>query len=78
MKITMNVECTPEEARAFLGQPDLKPMQDELLQEMRNRLMAGLTAMDPAAMLRTWMPAATGLEQMQDFFAKITGGKQDK
>jgi hypothetical protein len=78
MKITMNVDCTPEEARTFLGQPDLKPMQDELMQEMRNRLMAGIAAMDPAEMLRTWMPATSGLEQMQDFFAKMTGGKRDK
>lgn len=28
MIITINVDCTPEEARAFLGLPDLKPMQD--------------------------------------------------
>ncbi|WP_420846806.1 DUF6489 family protein [Microvirga tunisiensis] len=28
MKITMDVECTPEEARAFLGLPDVKPMQE--------------------------------------------------
>ena len=78
MKITMNVDCTPEEARAFLGLPDLKPMQDELMQEIRNRSMAGIAAMDPAEMLRAWMPAMTGLEQMQDFFAKMTGGKPDK
>ena len=78
MKITVNVDCTPEEARAFLGQPDLKPMQDELIQEMRNRLMAGIAAMDPAEMLRVWMPAMTGLEQVQDFLAKMTRGKRDK
>lgn len=78
MKITMNVDCTPEEARAFLGQPDLKPMQDALMQEMRDRLMAGIAAMDPAETLRTWMTATTGLEQMQDFLAKMTGGRRDK
>ena len=78
MKITVNVDCTPEEARAFLGQPDLKPMQDELIQEMRNRLMAGIAAMDPTEMLRVWMPAMTGLEQMQDFFVKMSGGGRDK
>jgi hypothetical protein len=78
MKITMNVDCTPEEARAFLGLPDLKPMQDELMQEVRNRLMAGVATMDPAEILRTWMPATAGLEQMQDFFAKMAGGKRDK
>ena len=78
MKITINVDCTPEEARAFFGQPDLKPMQDELMQEMRIRVMAGMAAMDPAEMLRTWMSATSGLEQMQDFFAKTTGGKRDE
>jgi hypothetical protein len=77
VKITVNVDCTPDEARAFLGQPDLKPMQDELMQEMRNRLMAGMAAMDPAEMLRAWMPAMAGFEQMQDFFTKMAGGKQD-
>jgi Family of unknown function (DUF6489) len=78
MKITMNIECTPEEARAFLGQPDLKPLQDDLMQEMRNRVMAGIAAMDPAEMLRSWMPGMTGLEQMQEFLAKISSGKRDK
>ena len=65
MKITMNIECTPEEARTFLSLPDLKPIQDEVMQEMRNRLMAGMVAM-------------TAFEQMQDPFAKMAGGKQDK
>ncbi|HUB45879.1 MAG TPA: DUF6489 family protein [Acetobacteraceae bacterium] len=78
MKITMNVDCTPEEARAFFGQPDLKPMQEELMQEMRNRLLSGMAAMDPAELLRTWMPMMGGLEQMQDFFARMTGGKREK
>jgi len=78
MKITVNVDCTPEEARASLGLPDLKSMQDELMAEMRSRLMSGIAAMDPAELLRSWMPAMTGLEQMQEFFAKLSGGKRDQ
>ena len=78
MKITMNIECTPEEARAFLGLPDLKPMQDELMQQMRNHLTARMSAMDPAEMLRTWMPTPAGVEQVQDFFAGMAGIKRDK
>jgi hypothetical protein len=77
MKITMNIECTPEEARTFLGLPDLRPIQDEVMQEMRNRLMAGMAAMDPVEMMRAWMPAMPGFEQMQKAFAKMAGGKQD-
>ena len=51
---------------------------DELMQEVRNRLMAGVAAMDPTEILRTWMPATAGFEQMQDFFTKMAGGKRDK
>ena len=78
MKITINIDCTPEEARAFLGLPDLRPIQNELVQEMRNRLMAGIEAMSPADALRAWMPGTTGLEQMHEFFGRMTGGKGDK
>jgi hypothetical protein len=37
MKITMDVECTPEEARAFLGLPDVKPMH-----EVQERMAANI------------------------------------
>ncbi len=78
MKITVNVDCTPEEARAFLGLPDLKPMQDELMQQMQERMAAGLQAMSPDEMLKAWMPALKGFEQMQDFFSQIGGAKRGK
>ena len=70
MEVTMNVECTPEEARAFFGLPDVQPMQEHLMREMQERLSANLKAMDPDAMIRTWLPAAVkGFEQWQDMLA---------
>lgn len=79
MKITMNVECTPEEARTFLGLPDVKPMQELLLKEMQEHMLANLRAMEPEALLKTWLPATLkGVEQMQDIFlAQMAGGKKD-
>ena len=78
MKITMNVECTPEEARAFLGLPDVKPMQEQLMQEVQERMAANIRAMEPETMLRTWLPATLkGFEQMQEIFmAQMTGAKK--
>ncbi len=38
MKIKIEIECTPEEARAFLGLPDVAPMQAALLAEMQSRM----------------------------------------
>jgi hypothetical protein len=32
MKFTVDVDCTPQEARTFLGLPDLKPLQDRYVQ----------------------------------------------
>ncbi|HLS58755.1 MAG TPA: DUF6489 family protein, partial [Paracoccaceae bacterium] len=64
MKITVNVDCTPEEARTFLGLPDVQPMQEELLRELQDRMMANIRAMDPEELMKMWMPASIkGWEQ---------------
>jgi Family of unknown function (DUF6489) len=79
MKITMNVECTPEEARAFLGLPDVRPMQEQLLREVQERMVANVRAMEPDAMLRTWLPATLkGFEQLQEMFlSQLTTTKKE-
>lgn len=78
MKVTINIDCTPEEARTFMGLPDVKPLQDEVMAEMRDRMMTAVRAMDPAEMLAGWMPGSSGFEQMQDLFAMMTGTKRGK
>lgn len=79
MKITVNVECTPEEARTFFGLPDVKPMQDALLQQIEDRLSAAMTAMDPEAVMRTWMPAGMqGFDQLQKFWTQMAGSAPRK
>jgi thymidylate synthase ThyX len=78
MKITVNVDCTPEEARAFLGLPDVRPMQEELMREMQERMSASLRAMEPEEMMRLWLPGAMkGVEQWQELLRQMTGGKRD-
>ena len=36
-KITMNINCTPDEARTYFGLPDVTPVQERLLKEMEER-----------------------------------------
>ena len=31
MKVTVDIDCTPEEARTFFGLPDVKPMQKAMM-----------------------------------------------
>jgi hypothetical protein len=53
MKITVNIDCTPEEARAFFGLPDVAPMQATM----------------PEALMKTWLPASLqGMEELQKMF----------
>jgi Family of unknown function (DUF6489) len=69
VKVTINVDCTPEEARAFFGLPDVVPMHDALLKELQDRLAANIRAMDPTELLRAWMqPSPEGLKQWRDMF----------
>jgi len=63
MKVTFNVECSPEEARAFLGLPDVAPMQQALMGDLEQQLRSNIQAMNPESMLKTWMP--TGLQNVE-------------
>ena len=66
MKITFDVECTPDEARAFFGLPDVKPMQEAVMQQVQDQMTSGLHAMDPETMARIWMPAGVqSIDQLQ-------------
>jgi hypothetical protein len=76
MKITVDIDCTPEEARNFLGLPDVKPMQDALMKQAQDQLSSSIAAMEPEMLLKTWLPAGIhGMEQLQKmFWAQFTSG----
>lgn len=55
MKVNINIECTPEEARAFMGLPDVSTLNAQLVEEMSKRMVGNLDAMEPEALMRNWM-----------------------
>ncbi|MBV8121182.1 MAG: hypothetical protein JO081_14745, partial [Alphaproteobacteria bacterium] len=70
MKIKLDIDCTAEEARRFLGLPDVQPLQQTLLQEVQERMSANIKAMDVKTMIDSWLPATVkGFEQLQQIFA---------
>ena len=71
MKITVEVDCTPEEARRFLGLPDLAPLQEEVLAALRGRVAEAAAATAPEALARLWMPF---LPQLPEAFLRAMGG----
>jgi hypothetical protein len=76
MKISFDVDCTPEELREFFGLPDVKPVQEKMMAEVEERMRAGLKALEPEAMLKTWLPTGLkGFEQLQEMFLNQMGKK---
>lgn len=74
MKITIEVDCTPAEARAFMGLPDVEPLQDEVMKEIQRRVMGALSLTDPQQLLRMWSPLGTqGFEALQGLMRAATG-----
>ena len=71
MKFNVEVDCTPEEARRFLGLPDVAPMQQAVMEKMQENAMRAVDTTTPEALLKTWFPGFP--DQMQQAFAKMFG-----
>jgi hypothetical protein len=75
MKINFDIECTPEEARTFLGLPDVIPIQEKLMAEIEKKMMENIRSLDPETMVKTWLPATIqGWGEMQKIFWQQMGG----
>jgi hypothetical protein len=74
MKVNISVDCTPEEARRFLGLPEVAGMQDRLIEALERRLAEAIDSSDTATLMQTWLPlAAKGLEQWQAVWGQLAG-----
>ena len=70
MKLNIEVECTPEEARAFLGLPDIRPVNDTLVAEMKKRVEANMAMLAPEELMKNWM--AFGGQATEQFRKMMT------
>ena len=69
MKVTFDIDCTPEEARKFLGFPDVAPMQEAMMQDIETRMRDNLNNLEPEAFMKTWLPMMSqNLGDMQKMF----------
>ena len=69
MKVTIEIDCTPEEARAFCGMPDLSAAHEAMAKGMEARIAEAIGQIDPEALLKSWLPGGLqGFEAMQKAF----------
>jgi hypothetical protein len=63
MKITVTVDCTPEEARAFLGFPDMSAIQQQMLGAMQEQFRQQMSV-NPEVAMKSWF--GTGLQELSE------------
>lgn len=65
MKINIEIDCTPGEAREFFGVPDMSPVHEQ----MQARMAEYMKSMDPEELMKTWMPGGIeAMTRMQEAF----------
>ncbi|MDM8568965.1 DUF6489 family protein [Thiotrichales bacterium HSG1] len=60
MKITFDIDATPQELRSFFGLPDVEPLQHEMLELIRKNMAAGMEGFEPTTLIKPFVT-----EQMQ-------------
>ena len=79
MKVTMNIDCTPEEARAFFGLPDVGPFQQAMMEQMQAKMEKAASAMDPESFFKTLFPVQSeAFGEMQKAFWNQFSLNRDK
>ena len=82
MKVQIELDMSPEEARRFMGLPDVAPLQQQMLDEMKSRMTRAMEAGDMEGLMRAWTPlgGAQAMEQFQKFLwdsaRMVAGGGQ--
>lgn len=80
MKVTIEIDATPQEMRTLMGLPDIEPIQQEMLQKIRDKTLASIEGKDPAALLQLFMPTADQfktMESLQSSFWQAVGKGMD-
>lgn len=68
MKMTIEIDCTPIEARSFLGLPDVTALNDKLVEEMQKRMETNINMLSPEELMKNWAAFGAGA---QDQFRKL-------
>jgi hypothetical protein len=74
MKVTVVVDCTPLEAREFLGLPDVQPMQAAIMDQMQQKMIANMDKFSPETFMQSWFTFDPKMaERFQEMFVNMAG-----
>ena len=69
MKVTVDVDCTPEEARRFMGLPDLTPVHQAYVERMQKAVTDAFTPDGVTELMKSWGPMSeAGMAMWRQMF----------
>jgi hypothetical protein len=73
MKVTIEIDCTPIEARQFFGFPNVEPLQTAMMAKLEKRMLEEAERFSPDALIKAWFASlAEPTEWAQTLFAGMT------
>ena len=79
MKMTIEIDCSPQEARAFLGLPDVTGLNDKLVEEMQKRMTSNMAMLSPDELIKNWTAFGVGAqEQFRNLMATAVSNATGK
>ena len=74
MKVNVEIDCTPLEARQFFGLPDVQPMQTAVMDRLQQQMMANIEKVSPEALMQSWFTFDPKIaERFGDMFVTMAG-----
>ena len=74
MKVNIEIDCTPLEARQFFGFPDVSPMQTAVMDKLQQQVVTNIEKVSPEELMQNWLMFDPKLaERFQDLFVTMTG-----
>lgn len=78
MKVTVNVECTPEEARNFLGLPDVSPIHEKYVKTMMETMDGSNSVEQMENLFKSFSPMGDAGMRLFQQMMQIGMGGSDK
>jgi Family of unknown function (DUF6489) len=74
MKVNIEIDCTPLEARQFFGLPDVGPMQNAVMDKLQQQMMSNIEKISPESLMQSWFTFdPKSAERFQDMFVTMAG-----
>lgn len=71
MKINIEIDLTPEEFRKLMGWPNVQGFQNEIFEQIRNKMVSGVEGYDPLSVMQPYLAQSAGA---MDAFQKLMSG----